>query len=128
MKLKRLVKAIVLGIGLIGIAVSLPAVTGLEVYKVITNYPNPFDSRQENTTILYTLVTDSEVKANIYDLFGNPIKVYPEKKETAGIKMIVWDGTDDNGSKVTKGGYICVVEIRNGGMKVMATRKIGVVH
>jgi FlgD Ig-like domain len=127
MKLKRLVKAIVLGIGFISIVAALPAAAALEVYNV-TNYPNPFDSRQENTTILYTLGADSEVKAKIYDLFGNSVKEYPEKMETAGIKRIIWDGTDDNGSKVVKGGYICVVEIRNDGMKVMATRKIGVVH
>lgn len=128
MKLKKLTNVIVLGIGLIGIAAVLPAVTSLEVYKIITNYPNPFDSRQENTTILYALGANSEVKAKIYDLFGNAVKEYPEKMETAGIKKIIWDGTDDNGSKVSKGGYICVVEFRNGGMKVLATRKIGVLH
>ena len=128
MKLKRTVKVIILVLNLTGLAAVLPAAAALEVYKIITNYPNPFDSRQENTTILYTLGADCEVKAKIYDLFGNPVKEYPEKMETAGIKRVVWDGTDNSGSKVAKGGYVCVVEIRNGGVKVMATRKIGVVH
>jgi flagellar hook assembly protein FlgD len=128
MKLKRTVKVIVLGIGLLGISAAIPVFAVPEIYSIVTNYPNPFDSRQENTTILYILGADSAVKAKIYDLFGNMVKQYSEKMETAGIKTIVWDGTDDNGSKVGKGGYICVIEIKNDGMKVMATRKIGVVH
>jgi hypothetical protein len=125
--MKRTVKVIILGISLTGIAAHFSAATPLEVYS-ITNYPNPFNSRQENTTILCTLEADCEVKVMIYDLLGNPVKEYPGKTETAGIKRIIWDGTNDNGSKVAKGGYICVVEIMNGGLKVMATRKIGVVH
>lgn len=125
--MKRTVRVIILVISLTGIASAFSAAAALEVYN-ITNYPNPFNSRQENTTILYTLEMDCAVKARIYDLFGNAVKEYPEKTETAGTQRIIWDGTDDKGSKVAKGGYICVVEIINDGLKVVATRKIGVVH
>ena len=41
-----------------------------EGFKALTNYPNPFDSRLGSTTILFTLESDSEVSARIYDLFG----------------------------------------------------------
>jgi flagellar hook assembly protein FlgD len=126
--MNRTVKLIVLVISFTGLTALFSAVSAIEVYNIITNYPNPFNSRQENTTILYTLTADCEVKTKIYDLFGNQVRDYPQKVETAGIKRLVWDGTDDSGSKVAKGGYICIVEIMNDGVKVMATRKIGIVH
>ena len=99
-----------------------------QVYTAVTNYPNPFDSREGSTTICYTLTTDSEVKAVIYDLLGNVVREYPERFETAGIKTVVWDGTDQQGLKVSKGGYILTVEIKSGDSKTLATRKIGVIH
>jgi flagellar hook assembly protein FlgD len=49
-------------------------------------------------------------------------------REEAGIKSLVWDGTDDDGRKVAKGGYICVVKIYSGSAQVLVTRKIGVLH
>lgn len=128
MKLKNNVKAIIVTLGLLGSVVAVSVQAESEVYRVITNYPNPFDSRLGNTTILYTLGTDSAVKAKIYDMFGNLVRDYQERSEAAGVKRIIWDGTDQMGSKVAKGGYICVVEIRNNDSKVLATRKIGVVH
>jgi hypothetical protein len=126
--MKRMGKVIISMFCLTGFAAAFSAVPTLEAYNVITNYPNPFNSRQENTTILYTLTADCAVTAKIYDLFGNQVKEYPEKTETAGVKRVVWDGTNDNGAKVAKGGYIFVIEIKNDGVKVMATRKIGIVH
>jgi hypothetical protein len=128
MNLKINVKTIIVTLGLLGAVMAVSANAEPEIYRIITNYPNPFDSRLGNTTILYTLGTDCAVKTKIYDMFGNLVRDYHERSEVAGVKRIIWDGTDEMGSKVAKGGYICVVEIRNNESKVLATRKIGVVH
>ena len=128
MNAKRAVKVTIEALILLGAVTVYSVFAEPEVYRILTNYPNPFDSRQESTTILYALGTDSSVKAKIYDLFGNLVRDYQEKDETAGVKRIIWDGTDDEGSKVAKGGYICAVEIKNSSSKVLATRKIGIVH
>ena len=100
----------------------------IEFSRTITNYPNPFDSRSEFTTILYNLSAESSVKVKIFDLLGNQVREFPVRKEGAGLNSLIWDGTDDTGRKVAKGGYLCAVEIENENIEFVATRKIGVIH
>lgn len=97
-------------------------------FKAVTNYPNPFDSRVEKTVIQYTLEADSSVAVRIYDLFGNTVREYSFGLESRGTNSLVWDGTNEAGEKVAKGGYICVMEIMNEDSKMLAVRKIGVIH
>lgn len=99
-----------------------------EGFKALTNYPNPFDSRVQATTILFSLETDSVVSARIYDLFGNIVRDYNFGAVGRGPNRLVWDGTNESGDKVAKGGYICVMEIANDRTRVLASRKIGVIH
>jgi hypothetical protein len=97
----------------------------------LSNYPNPFDSRREGTTITYRLPQDIPVHVRIYDLFGYPVKEFSfnagEMGARAGVNEIQWDGTDGTGSKVSKGGYICRVTVE-GDRPVNGIRKIGVIH
>lgn len=97
-------------------------------YRVVTNYPNPFDSRSGSTTIAYTLASECDVRVTIYDLFGNIVREYAIDRQASGVHELTWDGTNGEGDKVAKGGYICVVRVLNEGLRVVATRKIGVVH
>ena len=99
-----------------------------EGFKALTNYPNPFDSRLGSTTILFTLESDSEVSARIYDLFGNIVRDYNFGMISRGPNRLVWDGTNEAGDKVAKGGYICVMQMTGEQTKVVASRKIGVIH
>jgi flagellar hook assembly protein FlgD len=96
--------------------------------NILTNYPNPFDSRTGYTTIIYNLSAESEVKLIIYDLLGDSVREFPGIKESPGLKKLIWDGTDGEGNKVGKGGYVCVLEIQNSAIKTLCTRKIGVIH
>lgn len=105
-----------------------PAVPSQELFRVVTNYPNPFDSRQETTTICYDLPADANVAVTIYDLFGNLVRAYAARHETAGLHTRLWDGTDADGVKVAKGGYLCVVRIESATVQYLVTRKIGVMH
>ena len=96
---------------------------------VVTNYPNPFDSRSGVTTIVYTLSTEADVTAKIYDLLGNLVREYPAVREHPGTATITWDGTNEAGQKVAMGGYIAVLFISGGEQaRLLATRKIGVIH
>jgi flagellar hook assembly protein FlgD len=96
--------------------------------RTVTNYPNPFDSRVESTTILYTTQAESDVVVMIYDLFGNPVREYRSGREGCGTSRLVWDGTNEAGEKVAKGGYVCVVRFVSEAAQIIATRKIGVIH
>ncbi|OGR88474.1 MAG: hypothetical protein A3A86_03720 [Elusimicrobia bacterium RIFCSPLOWO2_01_FULL_60_11] len=97
----------------------------------LTNYPNPFNSRAEATFIAYTLPTDQPVKVRIYDLFGYRVKEFNfapgEMGARLGQNRISWDGTDETGQKVAKGGYVCQVTVE-GDQPVRGIRKIGVIH
>ena len=99
-----------------------------EGFKALINYPNPFDSRLESTTILFNLESDAAVSARIYDLFGNIVRDYNFGMISRGANRLVWDGTNEAGDKVAKGGYICVMQINGEQVKVVASRKIGVIH
>jgi flagellar hook assembly protein FlgD len=115
-------------LGIAAGALCLPSGTAGTLYRVVTNYPNPFDSRQESTTIVYTLSSDADVSVCIYDLFGERVKTFARTHRQAGPCTVIWDGTDDRGEKVATGGYLCRVEIEGPRAQVYATRKIGVVH
>ena len=97
----------------------------------LANYPNPFDSRREDTTITYQLPQDLPVKVAIYDLFGYEVKefhFYPgEMGARRGANDVAWDGTDQTGGKVAKGGYVCRVTVE-GDQPAAGVRKIGVIH
>ena len=97
----------------------------------LVNYPNPFDSRREETIIRYELPQDLAVRVRIYDLFGYQVKDFHfspgERGGRAGENEVRWDGTDQTGEKVTKGGYICQVTVE-GDLAARGIRKIGVIH
>src|SRR6185436_6471066 len=62
----------------------------------LSNYPNPFDSRRENTAIVYQLPEDTPVHVRIYDLFGFQVREYAfaagEMGGRSGQNTIAWDG------------------------------------
>jgi hypothetical protein len=103
-----------------------------EVISAVSNYPNPFDSRKENTIITYILNQDADVTITIYDLLGHLVRTIECPKGTEGGKMfansVTWDGKNDIGDEVARGGYICRIVVKsNEGIK-QAIRKIGVLH
>ena len=114
---------------------SAPVFTGsladLDTISGVSNYPNPFDSRKEKTTITYLLKQDSEVTIRIYDLFGFRVKEmsFPAGTPggTFGANNVEWDGTDGSGHKVSKGGYVADIQVK-GDKVISVQRKIGVIH
>ena len=88
-----------------------------------SNYPNPFDSRKEDTTFNFQLRQSADFSIKIYSVYGRLVKEL-NTNGIAGSNEIRWDGTDDSGRKVSKGLYLAVVE--SGGAKVIL--KVGVIH
>jgi len=107
---------------------TIPAQVFQDRQVIVTSFPNPFDSRSGVTTVRYTLNTEAEVSVKIYDLFGNVVKEYPAARHIPGTVNLTWDGTNDAGSKVAKGGYLFVVVVTAESQQLLAVRKIGVVH
>ncbi len=67
------------------------------------NYPNPFNP---STTIRYTLPAASDVRLEILNILGQPVRTLVQRLESAGHKEIVWDGRDDSGNAMPGGIYI----------------------
>ncbi|MBI4422214.1 MAG: T9SS type A sorting domain-containing protein, partial [Elusimicrobia bacterium] len=89
----------------------------------VSNYPNPFDSRKERTTIVFTLNAASEVKMTIFDVAGRAIREQ-SINGSAGTNSFVWDGADGSGRKVSMGVYTCVIQA----LSEKQIRRIAVVH
>jgi hypothetical protein len=102
----------------------------------LTNYPNPFDSRKSGlegqTMIAYSLTDDAPVSLEIYDLLGHKVRGWKfwagVNGGRSGANSIAWDGTNEMGQKVSKGGYIAEIVIETSQTTVTAIRKIGVIH
>jgi hypothetical protein len=132
MKTNGAVKLILLTACLVCIGWDAPRVVIAQLIQPlvvnVTNFPNPFDSRSERTTILFSLAQDSQVRVAIYDLLGNLVRQFPSMQESAGTTSIVWDGTNEGNEKVAKGGYLVLVVANSESGTVQAIRKVGVLH
>jgi hypothetical protein len=68
-------------------------------------FPNPFfPDRGEVSTITSTVPDITE--ARIFDPFGNLVRILNKE---ASVGFFEWDGRNDRGDLVSKGGYICVL-------------------
>lgn len=115
---------------------STPQALPVEVISSLSNHPNPFDSRKTGlegqTMIVYGLAQDARVTATIFDLLGHRVRAWDfrpgENGARAGDNRIPWDGTNEMGQKVAKGGYIAQIQVETPQTNVTAIRKIGVIH
>jgi hypothetical protein len=78
-----------------------------EDFKLLPNYPNPFNP---STTISYDLPRDAKVSLRIYNLFGQAVRTLANEAQARGHKSVVWNGKDDSGKAVGSGIYICKLE------------------
>jgi len=74
------------------------------------NYPNPFNP---STTIKYALQENAEVTLKIYNVLGQVVRTLVNEKQTAGYKLVVWDGTNDIGVQAASGIYIYRIEAKD---------------
>ena len=102
----------------------------------VINIPNPFDSRKAGragqTQVAYRLGRDVPVTVTLYDLLGFRVRRWTfgagQNGGRQGVNSFWWDGANETGRKVSKGGYIAQIEIDLPGAAVSAIRKIGVIH
>lgn len=78
---------------------------------LINNYPNPFNPE---TTIKYSVKgnnSNSNVALDIYNIKGQHVKTLINKKQSAGIHTVVWNGTDKYNNNVASGVYFYKLKI-----------------
>lgn len=67
------------------------------------NHPNPFVG---GTDIKFQLGQPGQALLRIYNINGQLVKTLYNNALSAGIHQCRWDGTDDNGKRVSKGVYL----------------------
>ncbi len=82
------------------------------------NRPNPFNPV---TSIAYNIGQSSRVSLAVYDVSGKKVAVLAEGVEEPGEHIAVWDGTDDQGRRVSSGVYFARLEV---GKKVFNRKMI----
>jgi hypothetical protein len=78
------------------------AQNGIET-ALCQNHPNPFVG---GTNIKFQLGRPGQVHLRIYNISGQLVKTLVNNALSAGIHQCRWDGTDDNGKRVSKGVYL----------------------
>jgi len=71
---------------------------------VLKNSPNPFNPF---TRIEFNLDRNTDVSLSIYDVTGRLVRSFYINNARKGNNLIVWDGTDSRGEKVSSGIYFC---------------------
>ena len=66
------------------------------------SYPNPFNP---STEISYTLPSACHVEVCVYNVLGRKVKTLVDEEQAAGQNSVTWNGTDQEGNKVTSGVY-----------------------
>lgn len=72
-------------------------------FELFQNYPNPFNPV---TKIRYQLPEATDVCLSIYNLLGQRIRTLVDWHQEAGYHIVMWDGKDENGSKVASSIYL----------------------
>ncbi len=84
-------------------------------------YPNPFNPQ---TTAYLNLKNDSKVTLNVYNIKGEKIRTLVSETLNAGEHRVVWNGTDDNNSKVSSGIYFFETGIADNGGDYTSVKKV----
>jgi len=85
------------------------AASDFDKFDLQQNYPNPFNAE---TLIRYEVPFYSPVDVSIYDLIGMKIKTLASGNHNQGTYSVYWNGTDQSGSPVANGVYICQLTAR----------------
>ena len=97
-----------------GNAVEEPDTSFINKLYLFQNKPNPFTSSTTITFISADYERIKDYKLSIYNARGQLIKTYNGKKYNFWVrKDIVWDGTDEDGNKVSPGVYFYKLEYGN---------------
>jgi hypothetical protein len=71
-------------------------------FELLQNYPNPFNME---TLIRYNLKKDCRVTLNVFNILGQKVITLVDEHQEAGLKVVNWNGEDDNGKSLASGVY-----------------------
>jgi thermitase len=90
----------------------------------IINSPNPFNPKNETTSICFEVNQFANITVYIYSL--NLQLVYKTDFYTIGYHEEIWDGRDQDGDVIPNGIYILIVKAEYNGKSIIKRNKIAV--
>ncbi len=78
-----------------------------EAFALSQNYPNPFNPE---TVIKYALPEDCQVELTVYNILGQKVKTLVDEHQSAGYRMVHWNGWDDEGNETPSGLYFYKIQ------------------
>jgi len=109
-ELIELAQRIISGINSGGLPKRIANNSGFEItpedYVLGQNYPNPFNP---TTEITFALPKAETVKLSIYNTNGQLIRTLVNGFYSEGFHTVMWNATDESGSRVTSGMYVYVL-------------------
>ena len=91
-------------------------------YALSRCYPNPFI---DETTIEYFLQEPSHIKVQVFDLQGRVIRVLIDTQIDPGYYNVVWDASNESGTKAPSGLYFYRIQTNTG---LSETRPLIFIH
>ncbi len=76
-------------------------------FRLYHNYPNPFNSQ---TTISYQLFKPANVKIDIYNINGSPVRHLVDGYQNSGYYRNLWDDKTSTGIFAASGTYLCKIK------------------
>jgi len=80
-----------------------------KAFALIENYSTPFNPE---TASLYSLLQDTHVVIEIYNVLGQKVATLMDEKLPAGHHAAHWDGRDSSGQNVPAGIDLCRMQTR----------------
>ena len=86
-------------------------------FSLQQNFPNPFNP---STEIRFDLPEEGQVELSVFNMQGQKVRTLESGNKAPGYHSIIWNGTNDNGSKVSTGMYFYSIQTN----KFQAVRKM----
>jgi hypothetical protein len=65
--------------------------------------------RSGNLRVEYRLSRAGQVRVEVFDMLGRPVRLLLDEQQSSGYHAAVWDGTGENGARLKRGTYLVVV-------------------
>ena len=86
-------------------------------FSLQQNFPNPFNP---STEIRFDLPEEGQVELSVFNMQGQKVRTLESGRMTPGYHAIIWNGTNDNGNRVSTGMYFYSIQTN----KFQAVRKM----
>jgi flagellar hook assembly protein FlgD len=65
--------------------------------------------RRGGLRVEYRLSRAGQVRVEVFDMLGRPVKLLLTERQTSGYHAVAWDGSGEDGARLKRGTYLVVI-------------------